>query len=122
MAVSLYERIGGEGKVRATVIRMYDKILDDPLLAPFFDSIDVEALRRSQMAFVTYAFGGPSAYHGRALREAHAGSVQKGLSDAHFDRVAQHLQAAMQEAGIAEALVQEALAIVASTRADVLNR
>jgi hemoglobin len=119
---SLYERIGGESAVRTTVLKMYDKILDDPALAPFFENIDVERLRLSQSAFVTFAFGGPNHYNGKSLRAAHRHSVQNGLSDSHFDKVAQHLQAAMEELSVPANLIAEALAIVGSTRADVLNK
>lgn len=122
MNPSLYERIGGEAAVRATVIKMYDKILDDPELAPFFENSDVDRLRQSQAAFVTYAFGGPNHYHGQSLRAAHKHAVEGGLSDRHFDLTAAHLKAAMQELNVAEDLIAEALAIVSATRADVLGK
>ncbi|MFO0389423.1 MAG: group I truncated hemoglobin [Alphaproteobacteria bacterium] len=122
MAQSLFERIGGEAAVKATVIKMYDKILDDEELAPFFDNIDVDKLRLSQSAFVTYAFGGPNHYSGKGLRTAHAGAVSRGLSDRHFDLVAKHLKSAMQELNVPTDLIDEALAIVGSTRKDVLGQ
>jgi hemoglobin len=122
MTQTLFERIGGEGAVRATVLKMYDKILADEILAPFFENIDVEALRRSQSAFVTVAFGGPNHYTGKSMRAAHANSVNNGLNDTHFDLVATHLKSAMEELGVPNNLINEALAIVGSTRADVLNQ
>ena len=121
MAKSLFERIGGDTAVTATVIKMYDKILDDQDLAPFFDDVDVETLRLSQSAFVTYAFGGPNQYTGKSLRASHAGAVSKGLTHLHFDRVATHLKSAMQELGVPADLIAEALGIVGSTRSDVLG-
>lgn len=122
MSQNLYERIGGESAVRATVLKMYEKILADEVLAPFFEDIDVEALRRSQSAFVTYAFGGPNHYTGKNMRAAHANSVKNGLSDVHFDLVAGHLKSAMEELNVPTNLIDEALNIVGSTRTDVLNR
>ena len=122
MSKTLFERIGGEKAVQAAVIKMYDKVLGDELLAPFFEDIDVDALRHSQMAFVTVAFGGPNHYTGKNMRSAHEKAVRSGLSDAHFDRVAAHLKAAMEELSVPAELIAEALAIVGSTRADVLNR
>lgn len=121
MAKSLFERIGGEAAVKATVLKMYDKILDDDMLAPFFEDIDVDKLRLSQSAFVTYAFGGPNHYTGKRLREAHAGAVSNGMGGVHFDRVIAHLQAAMTELRVPSDLIAEALRIVNSTRADVLG-
>lgn len=122
MSKTLYERIGGEGAVKATVIKMYDKILDDPILAPFFENVDVETLRRSQTAFVTYAFGGPNHYTGRTLRHAHQDAVAHGLSGKHFDAVATHLKTAMEELNVPSELIGEALSIVASTKGDVLGQ
>lgn len=121
MMQSLYERIGGESAVKATVIKLYDKILDDPELAPFFENIDVERLRLSQSAFVTYAFGGMKHYSGKSMRAAHHHAVAQGLSGLHFDLVAGHLKSALQELGVASVLIDEALAIVETTRNDVLN-
>ena len=122
MANSLFERIGGEAAVKATVLKMYGKILDDDLLAPFFENIDIDALRLSQSAFVTYAFGGPNHYTGKGLRHAHAGAVSQGLASEHFDRVATHLKTAMEELKVPADLIAEAIAIVGSTRADVLGQ
>jgi hemoglobin len=122
MSASLFERLGGEEAVTATVIKMYDKILDDRELAPFFEKIDISRLRRSQTAFVTYAFGGPNRYTGVSLRNAHSHAVSHGLSDRHFDKVAAHLKAAMQELNIPANLIAEALSIVANTRGDVLSK
>ncbi len=121
MNKSLYDRIGGEKAVKTTVLKMYDKILDDPELAGFFEHIDVEKLRLSQSAFVTYAFGGSTHYTGKSLRNAHADAVSKGLSHRHFDLVAAHLKSAMQELHVPHDLIEEALAIVGSTRSDVLG-
>ena len=122
MSKPLFERIGGNAAVIATVIKMYDKILDDDLLAPFFENVDVERLRLSQSAFVTYAFGGPNRYTGNNMRTAHKSAVANGLSDVHFDRVDAHLKSAMGELNVPADLIAEALAIVGSTRADVLGK
>lgn len=119
---NLFKRIGGERAVQATVTRMYEKILADEELAPFFENVDVERLRHSQRAFVTYAFGGTNHYDGRTMRSAHENAVSNGLGDRHFDRVVGHLREAMRELHVAPDLINEAIAIVEATRADVLNR
>jgi hemoglobin len=120
---SLYERLGGEAAVVAAVDLFYEKVLQDPLTAPFFDVLDMEAQTRKQVAFMTVAFGGPDEYKGRDLREAHAKLVrEKGLDDAHFDRVAEHLVATLHELGIAQPLIDEVLGIVGGTRPEVLQR
>jgi hemoglobin len=119
---SLYERLGGEAAVMAAVGIFYQKLLADPSVKPFFDSLDMATLTRKQVAFMTWAFGGPAHYRGRDLRAAHADLVERGLNDAHFDAVARHLQTTLSELGVAPGLIEEALGIVASTRNEVLNR
>jgi len=119
---SLYERLGGEAAIEAAVARFYDKVMDDPKLAPYFDGYDIVALLRKQIAFMTMAFGGPNNYTGRDLRTAHAGLVKRGLGDAEFDAVAGHLKATLEELGVSEALITEVLTIVGGTRNDVLSR
>lgn len=122
MKKTLFERIGGENSVRTTVMKMYDKILDDAELAPFFENVNVDKLRISQTEFVTYAFGGIKNYSGKKLRDAHKNAVTDGLSDHHFNLVVKYLKEAMQELGVEDELIAEALGIVESTRDDVLNR
>ena len=123
MSKSLYERLGGEPAVLAAVARFYERIIADELTRPFFEGLDVHAQVKKQVAFMSIAFGGPHEYHGRDLTEAHVKLVkEKGLSDAHFDRVATHLEATLEELGVPEELVEEAMEIVGATREKVLGR
>jgi hemoglobin len=123
MGQSLYERIGGQAAVMAAVDIFYQKVLADDLTRPFFDSLDMAAQTKKQIAFMTWAFGGPAEYRGRDLTTAHAALVHnKGLSDVHFDAVAKHLDATLRELSVPDELIQEALGIVGGTRAQVLGR
>jgi len=121
-ATSLYERIGGESAIMAAVDLFYQKVIADELTRPFFEGLDLAAQTKKQIAFMTWAFGGPAEYRGRDLRTAHRGLVQRGLNDAHFDAVAKHLESTLRELGVAAPLIAEALAIVGGTRGEVLNR
>ncbi|HEX6240756.1 MAG TPA: group 1 truncated hemoglobin [Polyangiales bacterium] len=118
---SLYQRVGGENAILAAATLFYDKVLSDPELAPFFADLDMEQQVRKQVAFMSWAFGGPERYQYRPLREAHAGVREQGLNGSHFDRVAQHLTATLQELGLEPELISEAMGIVASTRAQVVG-
>lgn len=119
---SLYQRVGGEAAIMAAAALFYDKVLADPELAPFFASLDMEQQVNKQIAFLTWAFGGPERYAFRPLGEAHARVRALGLNDLHFDRVAEHLAATLRELGVSDDLVDEALRIVEGTRAEVLGR
>ena len=123
MGTSLYERIGGEAAVMAAVDIFYKKVLADDLTRPFFEGLDMPAQIKKQVAFMSWAFGGPAAFKGRPLREAHSKLVHdKGLGDAHFAAVAGHLEATLQELGVDPALIAEALGIVGSVKNEVLDR
>lgn len=117
---SLYERLGGDGAITKTVVEFYDRVMADESLAPFFEGVDIDTQATKMIAFVTMAFGGPHEYTGRDLRTAHARLVQEGLGEAHFDAVAEHLRATLLHLGVQPQLIEEAIAIVATTHDDVL--
>lgn len=119
---TLYERLGGEPALEAAVVRFYEAVMGDPLVAPFFSGHDMPALIDKQVAFMTMAFGGPNRYTGRELREIHRASVAGGLSDAHFDAVAHHLAATLRGMNVEPGLIDEVMRVVGGTRGDVLNR
>lgn len=123
MGASLYERIGGEGAIIAAVNLFYAKVIADERTRPYFTRLDLVTQTRKQIAFMTWAFGGPNEYKGRDLRTAHAELVnQRGLTDMHFDAVADHLRTTLLELGVSADLVGEAMAIIAGTRSEVLGR
>jgi hemoglobin len=118
---SLYERLGGEAAVMAAVDIFYDKVLDDPLLAPHFAKLDMKRQVQKQIAFMSWAFGAAKPYEYRPLGEAHRALVQAGVSHAHFDAVVAHLRATLDELMVAPALVDEVITLVESTRGSVLG-
>ncbi|MFP6816443.1 MAG: group 1 truncated hemoglobin [Pseudomonadales bacterium] len=122
MSEPLYQRLGGEPAVDAAVDFFYRKVLNDQTISHFFDAVDMDAQRAKQKSFLTMVFGGPSEYTGKDMREAHKHLVDRGINDASFDSVAGHLQATLEELGVAHELVTEVIDIAASTRGDVLNR
>jgi hemoglobin len=120
---SLFERLGGEGAIESAVSLFYEKVSADPVTAPFFVRLDMRAQVRKLIGFMTHAFGGQAAYTGRDLRTAHRKLVQmEGLSDVHFDAVARHLQATLEELDVPRDLIAECLALVATLRGEVLDR
>jgi truncated hemoglobin YjbI len=117
---SLFDRIGGPPAVAAAAELFYRKVLADPVLAGYFDDVDMDRQVAKQAAFLTMALGGPSGYTGRDLRTAHAPLA--GLSDEHVDLVIAYLAQTLTELGVAGADVAAAGAVADSVRDDVLNR
>ena len=62
----------------------------------------MDRLRGMQKAFLTMALGGEDAYTGRDLTSAHAGLVERGLNDSHFDRFMKCLRQTLEELDIGE--------------------
>lgn len=120
--MSLYSEIGGEGAVNAAVDIFYRKVLKDDRIKRFFDGVDMDKQAAKQKAFLTMAFGGPHNYSGADMRKGHAHLVAKGLNDAHFDAVMEHLGATLTELKVPGHLITQAAAIAESTRKDVLNK
>ncbi|MCP3099663.1 group 1 truncated hemoglobin [Myxococcus sp. K15C18031901] len=119
---SVYEQIGGEPAMAAAVEVFYRRVLEDGRISHFFEDVDMERQAARQKAFLTMVTGGPANYSGRDMRAGHAHLVRQGLNDTHFDAVAGHLKATLEELGVPAALVARVLSIAESARADVLNR
>jgi hemoglobin len=116
--MSLYEKLGGEPAIDATVEKFYQLVLADTLLAPFFAKTDMVKQRRMQKSFLNHVLGNKP-FAGKTMKAAHKGL---GLTDEHFNHVAKHLVDTMLSLGVAQNLVDEVLAIAETTRNDVLGR
>jgi two-component system chemotaxis sensor kinase CheA len=122
LPASLFERIGGHEAVDATVNLFYTKVLQDKRINHFFENIDLNYLLNKQKQFLTFAFGGPSNYDGKGLRETHKHLVEeKGLNEEHFDAVIDNLGAALIELKVSGELIGEAANTALSVKNDVLN-
>ncbi len=121
MSDSLYEKLGGSTAVASAVNIFYRKVLQDDSIKHFFDTTDMNKQMAKQKAFLTMAFGGPGHYTGKDMRKAHAPLVAKGLKEIHFTAVAGHLQATLEEMGVAADLIADVMAIAGSTHDDVLG-
>jgi hemoglobin len=117
-ATSIYEAIGGRAALAAAVDHFYGRLLADPMLSPFFPG-GVGARHRAYLITVLgEALGGPERYRGPDLAGAHRGL---GISDAHFDRTAAHLDATLDELGVPRHLTDRIIGIVAGLRPAVVT-
>jgi hemoglobin len=121
MNATLFDQLGGAAAVDAAVDIFYRKVLSDPGISAYFDAVDMDAQRAKQKSFLTMVFGGPNSYTGTDMRAAHANLVKRGLNSSHFDAVAGHLQATLEQLGVATALIAQVMTIAGSTRNDVLG-
>jgi hemoglobin len=118
-APTIYERLGGLVSIDVAVDQLYDRLVGDPELAPFFDRVDLRRLRAHQKAFLATALGWPSPYAGACLADAHRHIA---IDDRHVDLVAGHLAAVLAGLGVSPALVDEVVSAVDGLRDEVLGR
>jgi hemoglobin len=121
-ARSLYEELGGDAAVDATVDVFYRKVLSDDRVSSFFDDVDMDRQIAKQKGFLTMIFGGPVAYTGKDMRHGHVHLIERGLNDSHVDVVIELIAESLREVGAPEHLIAQVASIAESARADVLNR
>ncbi|GAA1772079.1 hypothetical protein [Luedemannella helvata] len=92
--MSTYHNIGGGMTVGAIVDRFNRRLLNDPELAPRYQSAELHRLAAQQRAYLAAALGGPQHYFGGAVSPA--GSAQAGMDDATLA----HLSVVLHEFGV----------------------
>ncbi len=113
MPEPLFDALGGAENVAKIVDSMYDKVLADPVLSPFFASVDLGRLRKMQFEFIASALGGPVSYSGSELQSVHA---KHSISAKHFAQFVGHLADAMAEHSATPEQIDEMLGKIAMYR------
>ena len=72
MLPSMFQRYGGFAVVRRIVSAFYDRVLDSPILEPYFAGVAMDRLIDHQTKFIATLMGGPASFTDDALRRAHA--------------------------------------------------
>ena len=113
-----YDAVGGGAAISAVVDRFYQLIVADPRLAPFFDGVDMPALKRHQVFLVSQVMGGPVEYSGRELGDAHANLHVTGDD---FAAVVEHLVAALKEFDVPPDIIDRVVTALGATRPDIVT-
>ncbi|CEP36437.1 MULTISPECIES: group I truncated hemoglobin [unclassified Halomonas] len=115
---TLYERLGGETTIDAVVENLLYRIADDPEVVVFFANTNIDLFAESLASQLCDVSDGPCHYDGPPMDRAHQ---HMGLTDVHFNRLVEHLDAAMQEEDIALGARNELLGRLAPMYADVMR-
>ncbi len=110
---TLYDRLGREGGIDKAVAELYDRVVSDGQLRRHFEDVDMDRLRRHQVAFLVAATGGPRRYTGADMATAHSGLH---ITSSDFDRVIDHLMATLREMGLDDGTVGEVVGALAPLR------
>lgn len=118
---ALYERLGGYDVIAAFVDDFFARMGADTALAPYLSDVPEEEgprIRQHAVDFVCALAGGPCAYHGRSMKETHAGM---GIGGEHFDRLIEHMGESLDELGVGERERKELLARIEALRSDIVG-
>jgi len=112
-----YDWLGGAPTVRDAVDRLYQRVLADEDLAPYFAGLDMGKLKRHMVLLLTKVLGGPDEYTGRDVAEAHRGI---GITEAHYNKVANYLIRVLWELGAGEKVISVVGLKLSELRAEVV--
>jgi hemoglobin len=120
---SLYDRLGGLAPISVVVSDFIDDLVADKVLNanPAIDEarkrVPAPYLKYQVTAMMCQATGGPCQYTGRGMKETHA---KLNITDAEWDEMIKVFKSVLAKYKVPEAETQELLAIVGSTKADIV--
>jgi hemoglobin len=91
---TMFERYGGFAKVSRVVSSFYDRVLDSPLVSPYFTGIDMRRQIDHQTKFIASLMGGPASYTREHLERVHA---RLAITDEAFDELTQLLRETLED-------------------------
>ena len=100
MERTLFDKYGGFSTVSRIVLRLYEQLLDDDDLGPFFDDVDMPKLVDHQTKFISSLLGGPASFTDKHLQMAHRHMT---IEHAHMDRLKEILTDTLTEFDVEEA-------------------
>lgn len=115
---TVFDKLGGKAAVKAAVDIFYNKVVADERVNSYFKDVDMAKQRAKQMQFMTYAFGGPEAYKGKDLWEAHK---HMGLSEMHFNAICENFVETLKELNVPQDIIDEAAGVVLTTKPMILG-
>ncbi|MCI0452965.1 MAG: group 1 truncated hemoglobin [Candidatus Latescibacteria bacterium] len=120
---SLYDRLGGLAPISVVVSDFIDALVVDAVLNanPAIDAarkrVPAPYLKYHVTAMVCQATGGPCQYGGRGMKESHA---HLNITEREWDQMIARFKEVLAKHKVPPKETQELLAIVASTRPDIV--
>jgi hemoglobin len=116
---TMFERYGGFAKVSRVVSSFYDRVLDSPLVSPYFTGIDMRRQIDHQTKFIASLMGGPASYTREHLERVHA---RLAITDEAFDELTQLLRETLEDFDFDESDIASIYADVVAYRSIVVTR
>ncbi len=118
---SLYERLGGYDAIAAVTNAVYLRLKNDDKLRRFYDHRGDDGVEREKqllMDFLSAAAGGPLYYTGRDMKTVHKGMR---LDEEDWQKAVGYLTAALDSFNVPERETAEVLALVESTKQEIVE-
>lgn len=112
------EQFGGRAGLDAIMDTFMAGMLADPVLGPFFANTEQARIKTQLAEQFCVILGGDCTYSGRDMKTSHAGL---GINRAHFNRLVEVLQGAMDEHGVPFSAQNELLAKLAPMHREVVE-
>ena len=106
---NLYERVGGDSGITRAVDALYERVLADPSLAPFFANVSMDTLKEHQRLFLVHILGGPAPAAPGRIREAHP---RYRITMGDFYAVSDHMVDALFHIGVEEETILEIMTVI----------
>lgn len=107
-AQTMFEKYGGFSSVSRIVLDLYERLIDDDDVGPFFDDVEFAKIVDHQTKFVSSLMGGPVSYTDVQIEKTHD---HLAISADHFAKLASILSETLSDHGVAgedaEAIVGE---------------
>ena len=118
---TLYSQLGGYDALAAVTDAFLAKLVADPSLGRFFVGHSESSGRRTRQLIVDFLCektGGPCAYTGRSMKDAHAGLK---IGEADWNAAAGMLVVTLTEFKVPKPLQDEVVAFVVSLKPDIVG-
>lgn len=99
MQQTLFDKYGGFSAISKIVMDLYDRLLDDDDVGPFFDDVDMTRIVDHQTKFVSSLMGGPASYTDNQIEKLHS---HLAIGALHFEKLAIILRDTLIEHGVSD--------------------
>lgn len=115
---SLYERIGGDAKMRAVVDEFTAIVLADPRINFTFAESDIPKFKKLLFEQLCNITGGPCQYTGRSMKESHE---KLNSTNAQFNALAEDLYIAFERTKVPYRLQNQVMVLLAPMQKDIVK-